>query len=592
MKHYIEGARIPEAINAIQVNFCKNPRCPNFGIPASTEKQPRGRDADKRGRDAYKMCGTSGDRRHRSPGLICKYCKECPTIKSNTAIYEEFQRMSLYLTGTSVTCPNTQCANHKVDVKAGKPHYQSFGKTKSGSQRYRCKLCRTTLATGAPTIRQRKPHKNIQVFRLLVNKMPLKRICEVADISMSTVYDKINFIHRQCMAFAASRERNLLEGLPLKRLYIGVDRQDYLINWTQAEDKRNVVMNAVGSADNTTSYVFGIHLNFDPSLDCVAIEHDAIESGDYQKRHPFRKYARLWLQEDYGDSVGNGYNNTFRFPGESLEGGIESAYDEAIARDDVEVAEALDETIRLPSKGMQVHSEYTLYGHFFLLKKLLGGVEKVRFFLDQESGIRAACFSAFTEEIKQGECDAFYVRINKDLTVNERKRALAENRKQWNTLKKSYPELSDSTLKLMIIKERMKQVKKFGKWRDRWIKHPFPNMSEPEKAVCYLTETDKYDEDHMAWLYNKASLHAIDRFFMQARRRISLLERPISTPSSAGRKWYGYSPYNPEIVSKVLDIFRVFYNFVEVGKDKETPAMRLGLAKGKVDMEDIIYFSP
>jgi hypothetical protein len=42
----------------------------------------------------------------------------------------------------------------------------------------------------------------------------------------------------------------------------------------------------------------------------------------------------------------------------------------------------------------------------------------------------------------------------------------------------------------------------------------------------------------------------------------------------------------------MLDIFRVFYNYVEVGKDKETPAMRLGLAKGTVDMEDIIYYAP
>ena len=76
---------------------------------------------------------------------------------------------------------------------------------------------------------------------------------------------------------------------------------------------------------------------------------------------------------------------------------------------------------------------------------------------------------------------------------------------------------------------------------------------------------------------------------MQARRRISLLERPISTPSSLGRRWHGYSPYNPGIIIKILDIFRVFYNFVEAGKDKETLAMRIGLAKGKVDMEDIIY---
>jgi len=38
-------------------------------------------------------------------------------------------------------------------------------------------------------------------------------------------------------------------------------------------------------------------------------------------------------------------------------------------------------------------------------------------------------------------------------------------------------------------------------------------------------------------------------------------------------------PYKPAMVGKLLDIFRVFYNFVEVGRDKQTPAMRLGLAR-------------
>jgi len=32
--------RIPVEVGAIQVNFCKNPQCQNFGVPASTEKQP------------------------------------------------------------------------------------------------------------------------------------------------------------------------------------------------------------------------------------------------------------------------------------------------------------------------------------------------------------------------------------------------------------------------------------------------------------------------------------------------------------------------------------------------------------------------
>lgn len=75
-------------------------------------------------------------------------------------------------------------------------------------------------------------------------------------------------------------------------------------------------------------------------------------------------------------------------------------------------------------------------------------------------------------------------------------------------------------------------------------------MSEPEKAVAYLTDLGDYDEDHQAWLYNKASLHGVDSFFNQVRRRLSLLERPIHSKSNNGRIWNGYSPYNPGNVCK------------------------------------------
>ena len=77
---------------------------------------------------------------------------------------------------------------------------------------------------------------------------------------------------------------------------------------------------------------------------------------------------------------------------------------------------------------------------------------------------------------------------------------------------------------------------------------------------------------------------------MQVRRRLSVLERPIASASKARRMWYGYGAYNPATIVKLLGIFRVFYNYCAAGKDGKTPAMRLGLAKGKVDLEDIIYF--
>jgi hypothetical protein len=237
----------------------------------------------------------------------------------------------------------------------------------------------------------------------------------------------------------------------------------------------------------------------------------------------------------------------------------------------------------LPDKGMQVHSEYTLYAHFLLLRKLFVNVEKIRFFVDQESGIRAACLSAFWEDVLGKRCDAFYVRVSKDLTINQKRRLKADSTKalaEFRASSAAYEHLNDRDLRHIVIKERLAELVDIGKWHDRWLFYPFPDMSEPEKAICWLTDLRdrSYDDDHLAWLYSKGTLHGIDRFFMQVRRRLSLLERPISSASNEGRTWHGYSPYNPVNVVKLLDIFRVFYNYIEIGDDKKTPAMRLGIA--------------
>ena len=137
---------------------------------------------------------------------------------------------------------------------------------------------------------------------------------------------------------------------------------------------------------------------------------------------------------------------------------------------------------------MQIHAEYSLYGHFFYLKQLFGGVEKLRFFLDQDSGMRAACLAAFQPEIAVRRADAFYVRISKEMTIAEKQVAIAPGRAAFRAARNANPELTDSVLITLITKERIANMVAIGKWQDKWMTHPFPNMSEPEKAVCYLTD--------------------------------------------------------------------------------------------------------
>lgn len=582
----------------IQVNFCKNPVCANYGVPASLRKFAH------RSKAPTLLPGTEytiAAHGAKTPTLVCRLCGESLPMKSNFGISEELYRLSNYLKFDLVpSCPAERCINHTVPVGT-KGAYYAYGKTDQGSKRYKCRDCGKTFSVATrATLRQRLPQKNVQVLKLLMNKMPLTRICEVAGISSQTLYDKIDFIHRQALAFAAKHERRLLAGEPIRRLYIAVDRQAYVVNWTQRKDKRNITLQAIGSADLETGYVLGMHLNFEPSLSPDIVEPHAAAMGDYTEAYPFRRYARFWLEPDYLKAVAETSARVAkRSPrtATTLGADISATYTETTSREDVESSEMVTREESWPKRGMQVRSEYTMYAHFYLLRQLLHGAGKIRFFMDQESGIRAACLAAFEREIKDRRCDAFYVRLAKDLSVDEKRALITASRAELKKWQDAHPGLTPGEVEVLMMKAELARAAAIGKWSDRWCVHPFPNNAEPKKAICWLTDIEpppadpverENHENHIARLYLKASLHPIDRFFMQVRRRLSLLERPIGSASKVGRTWNGYSAYQPENIEKVLAIFRVFYNYCLAGKDKKTPAMRLGLANVIFAPQDIL----
>ncbi len=575
--------RIPPEAEGVQVNFCKNPSCSNFGIPAS-QTAARGEKA-KAQPNAYTVVAFGAGQ----PALRCNSCGEHMPMKSNAGVAEELARMrDAGSQAEEPSCPAETCSSHSVPVSAGKAFYSAFGQTTIGSPRWKCKACgKTFSAARKSTHRQRDSHKNRRLLKALVSQMALRRIQESEGVANKTLRQRIDFFHRQALAFAADREAKL-KTLPIRRLYLAVDRQDYQVNWTQRSDRRNIVLSAVVSVDNATRYVFAHHLNFDPSLDPKAIEADVSAINDPYKPAPFRKYARLWLKADYAASVAASMRKQ---PAGSLAGDIAGAYAQAQRRKDIEAPEAFTSDEKLPDMGMQIHGEYTLYAHFLYLKGLIGNAEKWRFFLDQDAGMRAACLAAFKGEILERRADAFFVSINKDLTVDQKRSLMRRARKEFDEAAAEMPDLKKEEVILALIKDRLANRAPMGKWKDRWLFHPLPDMGEPEKAICHLTDFGDYDEDHLAWLHNKASLHSADSYFMQIRRRVKSLERPLHSQGNMGRVWNGYAPYDPAMVQKMLDIFRVVHNYVLVSdKDKKTPAMRLGLAKAPLDYEDIIYF--
>lgn len=587
-------SRIPEAVDGIQVNFCKNPKCRNFGTPASNSVQPRGRYASsfEEKRDNYKL---EGDKENTS--LTCAACGRQSIIKSNRGIKEEYDRITAYLrakTSDDASCPVEKCPNHVIGVGDGKENYQSFGKTKAGSTRYRCKECGKTFSTATSTLlRQNKPYKNLDIFRMIMNGMSFRGMSRVTDLGMWTIFKKIDFIHKQCMAFVANRERKLFNGdIKFERLYISVDCQVYIVNWSNTKDKKNVSMSAVCSADNTTNYVFGLNLNYDPSVDRQKVEDMARELEDGDKPAAHRLFARLWMDSDYRLAAIKNISPKDKKDPLNILADISAKYDETDKNGGTGSFETPGIINNLPSKGMQVHAEYTAYAHFLMLKKLCRQTERVRLFIDQEPSFLGASMAAFANEVMGRDCDIFYTRIKSEMNIHQKQNAVAETKRELNRLADVNPYYTEQMLRHELIKQRMDNLITMGSSKDKWLVHPIATMSEPEKYVCYLTDLGGYDKDHIANLYEKASLQGVDKVFNQIRNMIKVLSRQPPQKVNRKRQYFKESAYNPERVIKLLEIFRVYHNYFLLGKDKRTPAMRLGLAKSQIRLEDILYYKP
>ncbi|MBE9550179.1 MAG: hypothetical protein IMF09_12300 [Proteobacteria bacterium] len=558
--------RVPREYQGIQVNHCKNSNCKYFGIPAKTDFH--------QGKDNYRLTGGKSS----IISLKCKFCGKYSALKSNEGIYEEYQRIyNLHNPSELISCRNEKCKNHLTSVTEGKQFYSAYGKTKAGSKRYKCKACGKIFSfKGQANLRQRRKDVNSMVFRLLVNKGIMRRICEIVDIHPATLYSKINFIHKQCVLFSSHKEHNFFNDQEIKRLYVSTDRQEYVFNWGSQLDRRNVKLHSIGTADNVSGFVFGMHLDFDPTINSEELEKKVSEVNDYELPIPYRKYGRYWLQGDYVDhSLG-------------LPIGKPSP---PVTGSENEDGRFVNENLKRPSVGVQVRMDYTQFGHFYYLADLFQKVEKVRFFLDREPGIDAAVSSAFKNKVANSDVDAFFVSINKNLTVDQKKSLKAQGGKNLKRFFDENPGLTQKEAEIEYLIEAISGLSIDELSKNR-ISHPTSNMNEPQKTIQWITPRLNYENEHVARLYRLASLHSIDRFFMLVRRRLSVFERPIASASNQNRSWYGYSAYNPEIGMKLLDIFRVYYNYSLMGKDKSVPAARIGIVNKPVSLEEILEFIP
>jgi transposase-like protein len=605
------GFRAPAPFNNLNVNFCKNPKCANFGVPETAHRIKRAAGAAAMAGDYTIVAAGKG-----LPLLKCALCGETLPMRSNQAIQEELDRVMAYLDEPpGPSCRNEDCDMFGVPPTVAAGAYVQFGKSAAGTPRYRCNVCGKTFSgVGKSTKKHRMPHKNREVFALLVSQMALRRMSWVTQLDRKSIYGKIVFLYEQCQAFSANRERQLLVGnVPLPKMYLSTDRQTLSVNWSNRKDRRNIMLQAIATADLTTGYVFGMDLNFDADLDLDDVELEATALKDHAKPQAFRRFARLWLRSDYDKAVEESADRKAskklakaaakaiprKVDLDQLDEEIQGGYEDAGFREDVEEVVIKNEDEKLPTSGVEVRDQYTVYAHFLMLERLVGHAPTIRCYLDQDSGFRAAFMAAFFPQVQARRADGWFVKVLKESTIDEKDAAVAKAKRRMAGMLAANPGMEKKDVEVLMALEEMGRMSAVGKWDDRWLTHPVPNKSEPDKRVCWLTDIDapaksaKRQRDqqlHAARLYLKASLHAVDRFFMQVRRSVRLAERPIATASADRRMWHGYAAYQPKNLAMVLKIYKTAFNYCLKDADGKTPAMKLGLAQAPVELEDIIYY--
>ena len=191
---------LPEPQSGVQVNFCRNPDCPRFGVLPVPRVLGRGAGKSP---DGYRRVGV-GDK---LIGLRCDECGETSTVMSNAGIAEEVARYGA-TPGGQPGCKTAGCTNAGVSPASRPDAYQAFGTTSAGSPRFRCRACASTFSVSVVgTHRLRQPEKTEAILKLLVNKMPMRRICEVADTSPKVLYDRITRMRNSAEPFRSILNR-------------------------------------------------------------------------------------------------------------------------------------------------------------------------------------------------------------------------------------------------------------------------------------------------------------------------------------------------------------------------------------------------
>jgi hypothetical protein len=252
--------------------------------------------------------------------------------------------------------------------------------------------------------------------------------------------------------------------------------------------------------------------------------------------------------------------------------------------------------------GLHIGSTYTTVGHLWLIKQFVKASEW-RFVTDEDNSLMTSINRVFSKEIRLSDAHHFLCQTDKSKTRKQAREEFVQARADlinWGTMRgygtRSLRKLAFLQLQEFFEHHHFQKVVSTSsgthlEYADNPILHPLATIDRGMRSVDCTTNLSLLEPKDVASLIMNVNDNATNTFIQQIRRRLSILERPLTTARGDGKS-YIYSNFNPKYAQMALTILRTYYNFCFPYKTKDkvgTPAQRLGLTDKQFSLKDIIY---
>ena len=482
---------LPQSSNGHQLNHCKTVSCTNFG---STDTHD------------YVLQRSNPNK----PMLVCKECGAFPPIINNHDVVEEALRLKQQQNSGMPACSNPGCENLGLPVLTHRHLYHAFGFS-GDRQRYRCKCCHATFVDRWSGFNG-KNHVQQKLLAMLFTGYPVRDICRRLNMNPKSFYDQLSHIASRCRRQLAMFDARLVKHAP--QLELASD-----ISELQPNSENGVLW--VASCEAESGYVLAQDINYQPDEHEERSEwHDPYTNGARFMAAPPAQLVEAPTAQPQG-----------------LLAHIDAVYRQIMARPNFEDPLSSKPRLNYPSKGCLIRPQYTVYAHYMHLQQMLEHNEELAIYMPQETLLRSACISIFSERIKDKSIHPIYVETDADWQHGQ----------------------TAGRIDIVLM----------GWWRDRWA---FTRHDDISKGICHLGG----EKDNEGKWLEIATHKEITRYQQRFQDQFSQF---INEPRRKLR---------PGGLLPLLDIYRAWHNLCHQDKDGITPAQRMGLVATPLTLEQLL----